>query len=206
MPRPVPSTEMNLSIWPFRAVVEEILGAAQIAQAFFAGVGGEGDGARRSHLGVIQGLDHAQHHGQAAAIVADAGPFQNVALARHLDIRAFRENGVEVGAEIPGSDARPRPDARRSRCRPCRCGRPSGRVAEQPFEFLGSRTSSWNGGAGISQIRICSSMKWGSLRFTAFSASVTAGSSIGGRRPARRRPPPGPVPVRWFESIGCAYG
>ena len=64
-----------------QAVVKKILGAAQIAQAFLARVGDERNRAGRLHVGIVQRLNHAQHHSQAAAIVADAGTFQHRAIA-----------------------------------------------------------------------------------------------------------------------------
>ena len=97
---------------PLEAVEEEALHAAQIAQALLADIGDEGDGAGGCHAAVIEGADDRQHDRKTAAIVADAGAFQDLALAGDFDVGAFREDGVEVGGEY---QVRPRglagPDA-----------------------------------------------------------------------------------------------
>ena len=82
-------------------LVEQLLHAAQVAEALLADVRDKGDRARRLDVGLVQRADHAEHHGQPAAIVADAGPFQDVAVARDFDVRAFGEDGVEVRARRP---------------------------------------------------------------------------------------------------------
>ena len=84
---------------PLEAVEEEALHAAQIAQPFLADIRDERDGAGSFHVAVVQRADHREHDRQAAAIVADARRFEDVALARDLDVGAFREDGVEVRGE-----------------------------------------------------------------------------------------------------------
>ena len=50
-------------------------------------------------MAVIQRANYGEHDRQPAAIVADARRFEDVALARDLDIGAFGEDGVEVSGE-----------------------------------------------------------------------------------------------------------
>ena len=95
-----------------QAVEEQALHAAQVAEAFFADVGDEGDGARRLDVRLVQRANHGEHDREAAAIVADAGAFHDVAFASDFDVGAFRENRVEVRAEdqvgmrgLAGTDA-----------------------------------------------------------------------------------------------------
>jgi hypothetical protein len=82
-----------------QAFVEEVFDAAQIAESFFADVADEGDGAGRLHVAGLEGAHHREHHGQATAVVADAGPANHRALLRGLDVGAFGKHGVEVGGE-----------------------------------------------------------------------------------------------------------
>ena len=43
--------------------------------------------------------DDAEQNGKAAAVVADAGPLDDRAGARRLDVGLFGKDGVEMGAE-----------------------------------------------------------------------------------------------------------
>jgi hypothetical protein len=96
----------------FEAVEEEALHAAQVAQAFLADIGDEGDGAGGFHVALVEGADDGEHDGQAAAIVADAGAFEDRPARVTLTSVPSGKDGVEVGGEyqvgprgLAGSDA-----------------------------------------------------------------------------------------------------
>ena len=90
---------------PLHAFVEEILHAAQIAEAFFADRADKRDRARRLDLRLVHRAHDREQHGETAAVVADAGTAQDVAFALDLDVGAFGKHGVEVRGE---HEARPR--------------------------------------------------------------------------------------------------
>ena len=96
-PRPVNRDE---PIDPaFEFLVEEVLDAAQIAEPFLPYRAHERDAARRLDGRRIHGADDAEQNGKAAAVVADAGPFDDRAGAGRLDVGLFGKDGVEMGGE-----------------------------------------------------------------------------------------------------------
>ena len=174
VPSPVPSIDTKRSILPFSSTLNRCFVAAQVAEPLLADVGDEGDRSRRRDLRLLQQPDDADEHGQAAAVVADARSLQHGALARDLDVGLFGEHRVEVRGD----------DQMRARLRP---GPLAEHVAlavdahvlqpellERPLEHLGPRCS-LNGGAGTSQMRICSSTS---------AASRPGSASARPRRPA----------------------
>ena len=54
--------------------------------------------------------DDRDEHGEAAAVVADARPAQDRAVALHLDVRALRKHGVEMRGDHDDADAARRLD------------------------------------------------------------------------------------------------
>jgi hypothetical protein len=84
---------------PFQFLAKEVLHAAEVAKAFFADGGDEGDGAFRLNRCRVQRARHPEQNRQAAAVVADAGPFDDGAALRRLHRCLLRKNGVEMRAQ-----------------------------------------------------------------------------------------------------------
>ncbi len=83
----------------FECGAEELFHAAKVAGTLFADVGDEGDGASSGEVGVVHGVDDGEQSGESAAVVADAGTFEDVSGACDVDVSLGREDGVEVGGE-----------------------------------------------------------------------------------------------------------
>jgi hypothetical protein len=76
-----------------------LLHAAQVAQSLFANVGDEGDCAGGLYVRFVERADDAEHHGEAAAIVANARAFEDVAFHGDADVGAFGKDGIKVRGE-----------------------------------------------------------------------------------------------------------
>jgi hypothetical protein len=94
---------------PLERVVEQGLRTAKVAETLFPDVRDERDRTLGDELRFVHRLDHADHHREATAVVTDAGALEPGAVLRHLHVRAFRENGVEMRSE---NEVRLRPLAR----------------------------------------------------------------------------------------------
>ena len=175
-----------------QSLVEQVLHAAQVAQALFADVADEGDRARRLHVARLERADDGEDHGQAAAVVADARPANHGALLRGLDVGALGEHGVEVRGE---HEVRAR-----GRARPLAedvAHLVDAHVLQTQLAELRARRArprfvSLNGGASTSQISTCSSrVRASSARAAARAALIERvlhqpGAEVGGRLLRRR--------------------
>ena len=103
MPRPVPSIETKRSICPFRPSLNRYFTPRRSprpssptlpTKVIVPGV--------LMPSFIIVPRDR-EHHGEAAAVVADARAAQDRAFALHLDVGAFREHGVEMRARTRGA-------------------------------------------------------------------------------------------------------
>jgi hypothetical protein len=75
---------------------EEVARAAQVAHPFLAGRRGEADRAARAQRRARERLGHREHRGQAARVVADAGPDEAWPVVLHAQVGLRREDRVEV--------------------------------------------------------------------------------------------------------------
>ena len=81
------------------AVREEVARAAEIPLPFLADVADEIDRAGGLDVRALKGADDGEHDGEPAAVVADAGTGERRPIALDLDVRALREDGVEVSLD-----------------------------------------------------------------------------------------------------------
>ena len=72
---------------------------AQVAEALFADIGDKNDRTDGLDPSLVQRSDDGQHHGQAAAVVADARTGQHRAVALDPDVGALGKNSVEMSDE-----------------------------------------------------------------------------------------------------------
>ena len=72
--------------------------AAEVALAFFAGVGCEKDGGLRSDFGELERAGKGEERGEAGAVIAGAGGENAGAVFDWADV-CGGEDGVEVGGE-----------------------------------------------------------------------------------------------------------
>src|SRR6185437_5655168 len=84
--------------------VEEVLGAAEVAGAFFADGGNEVHRCVRAHACSVNDLGQGEHGGESAAVVADPGANETGAGAPYANGGAGRKDRVEVGADDDGRD------------------------------------------------------------------------------------------------------
>ena len=113
--------------------------------------------------------------GQAAAVVADARTRQDRTVPLHADVGALRKDRVEMRGD---HKVWPRPNTRTLAEHIAGLVDPDilqDRAARKPIRSACARAVSLNGGAGISQNRIWSSMACDSSARTASSAARTSG-------------------------------
>ena len=110
MPRPVPSIDTKRSMLALQALVEQVLHAAQVAEAFLADVADEGDGAGRLDVaGLRAPAPPPARTARPRQSSPMPGPRMHRAFLRGLDVGALGEHGVEVRGE---HEVRPRRGAR----------------------------------------------------------------------------------------------
>ena len=170
----------------FQRLVEQGLHAAQVAEPFLPHRADKRNRARRGHVGLVHRANHGEQHRQAAAVVADAGSLEDVSLARDPDVGVLGKDRVEMRGEARGAAGPPGRAARRARCPRGRDARSSIRPRETRPHMRWRAAASLNGGAGISQRRIWSSIVRASSARAASTAARTAASCI------RRAPMSGP--------------
>ena len=97
-PGPLPSSAMNCLMRSlYLPSLQQVLDAAQVAEAFFADVADEENVAGRCEIpAAVHRADHREQHGQRSRVVADARRGEPRALALDADVRAFRKDGVEM--------------------------------------------------------------------------------------------------------------
>jgi hypothetical protein len=75
---------------------EELLHAAKISETFFSGICNEGDGACGLYFACVQCLRNANQSSETAAVVVDSWSLEHVPVARDVNVRAFRKDGVQM--------------------------------------------------------------------------------------------------------------
>ena len=87
---------------PLELLIEEVAHAAQVPRPLFTHIGHEDHAAGGVHMVLLIGASDREHHGEAAAVVADAGGVQSRAVLFDMDVGALGEDRIEVTGDDDG--------------------------------------------------------------------------------------------------------